>query len=78
MKLPTSAGSVFTVLVKTRAPQTTLLRYDAAREAYIIAVAAVPDKGKANKALLRYLAEEGITCDIISGATSRKKLLRVE
>jgi uncharacterized protein (TIGR00251 family) len=46
-----------------------------------ISVAAAPEKGKANKALIEFLAEEfGVPRDgvkIISGAGSRIKLIKV-
>jgi uncharacterized protein len=46
-----------------------------------IAVAAAPEKGKANAALIKFLAEEfGVLKDevvIISGASSRVKLVRI-
>jgi uncharacterized protein YggU (UPF0235/DUF167 family) len=42
-----------------------------------IAVAAVPDKDKANIALLKFLKKEtGMKCELISGAKSREKTVR--
>lgn len=56
---------------------------NAAGETYLKArVTAVPEKGKANKALIELLAKRlGIaksTLSVISGDTSRQKILRIE
>ena len=77
MELPRVPGSVFAVIVKTRSSRPGIIIYDEEREAYTVTLAAVPDKGKANKELLALLATNGLRCEIISGSTSRKKLLRV-
>lgn len=78
IELPRSPGSIFRVNVKTDAERSTLTKYDEATGAYQVLIKAHPDKGKANAELLRYLRREhGLSCEIISGARSRKKLLRV-
>jgi len=64
------------VLAKPNASQTKFLNYDEGRDAVKIAVAAPPDDGKANKELLRFLKKEIGACEIVSGKTSRKKLVK--
>ena len=48
----------------------------------VIAIAAAPEKGKANEALLRFLAEEFSVpkshIEILSGETGRKKRVKIE
>ncbi len=78
MELPAEPGAVFAVRVHPSATRTRLVRYDGAREEFVFDVAAVADKGKANAELLSHLKKSyGLACEIVSGATSRKKLLRV-
>ena len=42
-----------------------------------IKIAAPPEKNKANKELVKFLKEEGLSAKLISGATSRRKIVEV-
>lgn len=76
MELPRS-GTV-AAFIKTGKERTVLKGYDQAREAFVFEVAARPVDGKANKELLAHLKEAyGLECDVVAGATGRKKLLRL-
>lgn len=78
MTLPDAKGAYFAVHVKPNSLRTEYLGYDEERSAHQFSVAAVADGGKANAALLSYLKKElRIVCEICSGHTARKKLLRV-
>ena len=66
------------VIVKPNAPKTEIIGWDENREALRIAVAAVPDKDKANKELLRFLSKKtGKKVKLMKGAKSREKLLKI-
>lgn len=66
------------VRVKPNAPKTQVLGFDEAKKAVMIAVAAVPDKGKANKELVKFVSKLlGKKVEIISGTRSREKKLRI-
>jgi len=68
--------SVFKVIVKPNAKKTELLCYDKENNAYRISVAAIADKDKANKELLRFLRKEfKKKVKIKSGQKSRIKLI---
>lgn len=65
------------VIAKTNSKKTKIISYDAVRQAYIIDVVAPPQDGRANKELTKYLSRiTGREAKIISGATSKKKLIR--
>jgi uncharacterized protein (TIGR00251 family) len=65
------------VHAKPNSPKTEILGWDESKKALHIAVAAVPDKDKANIALLKFLKKEtGMKCELISGAKSREKTVR--
>ncbi|MBW2967847.1 DUF167 domain-containing protein [Candidatus Woesearchaeota archaeon] len=65
------------IIAKPNSPKTEVIGYDEARQALRIAIAAVPDKDKANNALLKFLKKEtGRACTIISGSKSREKTIR--
>ena len=63
--------------VKPNAKKTEILSHDPATNTYKIAVAAVPDKGKANDELLKFLKKQfGKRFEIIAGKTSKKKIVK--
>ncbi|RKX65520.1 MAG: YggU family protein [Tenericutes bacterium] len=65
------------IIAKPNASKTAVLGYDKARAAVRIAIAAPPDDGKANAELLKFLKKElGKECELISGKTGRKKIVR--
>ena len=69
------------IKVITGAPKTEIRGY-LADGTIKIAVAAIPEKGKANSALINFLAKEfGVRKDqveVISGASVRTKLIRID
>ncbi|MBU0766791.1 DUF167 domain-containing protein [Patescibacteria group bacterium] len=71
-------GSVqFYVRAVPNAPQTKVLEV-MADESVKIAVAAQPEKGKANVELLKFLKKEfGGNVEIVSGKVARMKLIRI-
>jgi len=69
--------STLMIVVKTNANETKLKEYDAQRRVYLMDVAASPTDNKANEEIKRYFKKEiGRNMRIISGATSKKKLIR--
>lgn len=71
----------YRIKVSTRQPQT-MYKGRLADGTIKIALAAVPEKGKANQELLRYLSDElgfSVACfRIVSGLTSPLKLVSVD
>ena len=67
----------FFILVKTNSPETELLEFEKAQGAYRMNVHAAPEKGKANREIIKFFKKKHkIDVEIISGFTSRKKLLK--
>lgn len=67
------------IIAKPNSSKTEILGYDENRQALRIAIAAVPDKDKANTELLKFLKKQtGRKCEIISGAKSREKVVRFD
>jgi len=70
--------SLLRVLVKPNAKKNELLLFDKEKLYCEVRIAAVPDKGRANKELIRFLSKElGIRAEIVKGHKSREKLLRI-
>ena len=65
------------VIVKPNAKKTEILGYDETKKALRIAVAAVPDKDRANKELIRFISKRLGKVSIIRGTRSREKTLRI-
>ncbi len=64
------------VNAKPNSPKTEIISYDEKRQALRIAIAAVPDKDKANTELLKFLKKQtGRKCRIKSGSKSREKII---
>ncbi len=69
-------NNILKVVVKPNAPKTQIIGWDDNKQALRIAVAAVPDKDKANTELLKFLKRQtGKRCEIKAGAKSRDKLI---
>lgn len=70
------SGARFNVQVKPNSPRNKFLgEIDGF---YTFRIKAIPDKGKANAELLRFISKEfRIKARIIAGAASRKKILEV-
>ncbi|NOZ81023.1 MAG: YggU family protein [DPANN group archaeon] len=66
------------VIVRTNAKKNAFLGFDASQDAYRVAIKEPPEKGKANRELLRFLSKHfRRQARLISGATSRKKRIRL-
>jgi hypothetical protein len=68
--------STFTLTIRPNASKTELISFDDSFGK--MNVKAAPEKGKANAEIIRFFKKEyGLSIDIISGHTSRKKLIRI-
>lgn len=68
----------FKVIVKTKSAKTELVRFDKEKQAYIIKLKAVPEKGKANKELINFLSKlTGKKATIVSGFKSKEKIIEL-
>jgi uncharacterized protein len=64
---------------KPNARKTEILDYNADGDFFTVAVAAPPEDGKANKEIERYFSKlAGRRFSIAAGATSKRKLLKVD
>ncbi|OIO65693.1 YggU family protein [Candidatus Woesearchaeota archaeon CG1_02_57_44] len=72
------SGRRFAIMARPGASKTMLLGYDEARKAFRVAIAAPPDKGKANVELEQFLSKFlGAKVRVVAGASSRKKMLEL-
>ncbi|MGM5485394.1 MAG: DUF167 domain-containing protein [Nanobdellota archaeon] len=68
----------FDVLVKTNAKKTKLNEYDDDRKAYRMDVKAPPEKGKANREIIRFIGKEmKKEARIMKGQKSKRKSIRL-
>lgn len=66
------------LVVNTNGLKTEIKKYDEARKAYVMEVAAPPQDNKANIEITKYFSKKlGKEIKIMSGATSKKKLIRL-
>ncbi|MBI4739462.1 YggU family protein [Candidatus Woesearchaeota archaeon] len=66
------------VIVKPNAKQNEVMSWDESRKALRIAIAAVPEKDRANVELLKFLKKlTGKKCTLFSGHKSREKLIEL-
>ena len=64
------------VIVKPNQPKLEVIKYDKERGALRVALTAVPEKGKANQELIRFLSKlTKRECRLVSGSKSPKKTL---
>ncbi len=71
-------AQTFTILVKTNMPRTEVIEFDKERNAYRMNVHARPEAGKANVEIMKYFKKEyKLNIEIISGFTSREKLVKI-
>ena len=68
---------VIKVIVKTNMPKTKLIKYDDLREAYLMDISALPENGKANLEIIKFIKKCGFEAKFLSGASSRIKLLKL-
>jgi uncharacterized protein (TIGR00251 family) len=64
------------VIVKPNSSNTEIVGWDENKKMLRIAVAAVPDKNKANAELLKFIRKEtGKKCELVRGPKSREKVV---
>ena len=63
------------IIVKPNSSKTEVIGWDDSRHALRIAVAAPPDKNKANLALMKFLSKRYGSCSLVSGASAREKIV---
>lgn len=65
------------LIVKTNSPKTEISGFDKEKKALLINVKAQPEKGKANAEIIKFFSKlTKKDCRIISGKTSKKKIIR--
>ncbi|MBI5880929.1 DUF167 domain-containing protein [archaeon] len=70
-------SGTLSVHAKPNSPKTEVIGWDESKKSLKIAVAAVPDKDRANIELLKFLKKEtGMKPELISGHKSRDKKIR--
>lgn len=70
--------SKFKIIVKTRSNKNELVCFDTEKNAYILKINAIPEKGEANKELIRFLSKMlKKQVRIVSGFTSKEKIIEV-
>ena len=71
-------SGTLSVHAKPNSPKTEIIGWDESKHALKIAVAAVPDKDRANIELLKFLKKEtGMKPELVSGNKSRDKKIRL-
>ena len=69
--------SSFKIIVKTNSNKTEILGFDKDKKAYRISIKARPEKGQANKEIIRFLSKElKKQVRIASGLSSKEKLIK--
>ena len=69
---------IFRLIVKPNQTETRILKYDDARKAYRMIVAAPPEDNKANKEIILFFKKKlKKNVAILSGMSSREKLIKV-
>jgi uncharacterized protein (TIGR00251 family) len=67
------------VLIKPNSPKNSVIGYDSAKKAVKIAVKALPEKGKANQELIKFISKLlKKKVEIVKGLKSREKILQVK
>jgi uncharacterized protein (TIGR00251 family) len=70
-------NNTLNIIAKPNSPKTEVIGYDETRQALRIAIAAVPDKDRANTELLKFLKKQtGRKCTLASGTKSREKIVK--
>ena len=70
--------SRFKIIVKTKANKNELFGFDREKQAYKLNIKAVPEKGKANKEITKFLSKLfKKKVRIISGLKSKEKIIEV-
>ena len=70
---------VIKLIVKANASKSEILEYDEQKQVYRVNVKAAPEKGKANQEVMKLFSKKfKCSAEIISGFTSKEKLIRLE
>ena len=70
--------SSFKIIVKTNSNKNEILGFDKDKKAYRIGIKARPEKGQANKEIIRFLSKElKKQARIASGLSSKEKIIKV-
>ncbi|MBD3163638.1 YggU family protein [Candidatus Woesearchaeota archaeon] len=73
-----NSGMIIRVRVKPGMPKAEITGFDREKQAYKMNVRAVPERGRANLEIIRFFRKRfGKDAKIISGASSRMKLLKI-
>ena len=68
----------FKIVVRTNMSKTEITGFDSEKEVYRMNVHALPEKGKANLEIVKLFKKEyGRDVKIVSGKTSKRKLVRI-
>jgi len=71
-------GNVFNLIVKVNASKTEITGYDKERNAIKMNVKAIPEKGKANAEIVKFLSKLlKRKVEIIAGTKSNKKVIKL-
>jgi uncharacterized protein (TIGR00251 family) len=72
-------GNFLKIIAKTNAAKTEIVGWDKNKKALKIAVRAVPEKGKANKEIVKFLGKMlKKKVFIVSGLKSKEKIIKLE
>jgi len=69
--------SRFKIIVKTKSNKNELVGFNEEKHAYILKINAVPEKGEANKEIIKFLSKLlKKQVRIVSGLTSKEKMIQ--
>lgn len=70
--------SRFQVIIKTKANSNKLVGFDKEKQAYLLNIKAVPEKGQANKEIIKFLSKLlKKQVRIVKGLKSKEKIIEV-
>ncbi len=71
-------NNILKVLIKPNSPKNSILGFDSSKKALRISIKAVPEKGKANQELVKFVSKLlKKKVEIIKGLKSRDKILKI-
>lgn len=71
-------NGILKIIAKPNKMRTEIEKYDPEQRAVIVHIAAVPDKDKANKELVKFLSRAlGRKVEIVKGMRSREKYIKI-
>ncbi len=78
MEIPQPKDKVLRIIVKPNSPKSEITAVDEARNALRVSIKAPPDKGKANKEVIKFFSKLlKKKVEIVSGLKSKEKMLRI-